>query len=216
MLIAAVPTMNINRAKGIIASLLQNAPSPDKIIILNNSSNSLDSSKDNVLIANFKQNIGVNAAWNYAMQQAREEEAHLMLLNDDIKIKRNFVGKTLKLLQNNNVAVACPLTTNNLRIFHKEVIEPENISLWYNLMQKREGWAFTISSQALMKVPPIPEELFIFFGDDWIWHHTGQWVQDETNIIYHAVGETMRENPPLRQLLNKERRVWRRLMAKNE
>jgi hypothetical protein len=80
---------------------------------------------------------------------------------------------------------------------------------------KREGWAFTIRTEIAKKFYPIPSELKMFFGDDYLFDNTRKQefeiVKMFTNPIYHYGSVTLESNlgdVKSIELLKKERKIW--------
>lgn len=220
MHIAIIPTMDMDRCLDLVYSITQCHIKPDRIIIINNSGRTFaylsphrSKNHQHITVHNCAKNIGVNAAWNIGLKLAREQSSHLSILNDDILIKEDFFKRINLLLSIRgmfDVPVFCPSTT------HDRVLFDRTKTNYYpsrtHFMKRKEGWAFTIRDRFVEKIKPIPKELFVFCGDDWIWNETvrygKRWVKDERNIIYHTVGGTLKKNPKLRALLSEEKRIF--------
>lgn len=215
MHIAIIPTMEMDRCLDLVYSISQCHVKPDRIIVINNSGQAYteDLSPHNVIVCNYVENIGVNAAWNIGIKLAREQSSHLSILNDDILIKEDFfkrINLLLSLRGMFDVPVFCPSTTHDRALFDRTEVNFYPSRTHY--MRRKEGWAFTIRDHFVKSIRPIPKELFVFCGDDWIWNETvkygTKWVKDERNIIYHTVGATFKKNPKLRALLKHEKRIF--------
>jgi len=215
MHIAIIPTMEMDRCLDLVYFISQCSVKPDKVFILNNSGKEYtnDLSPYGVNVVNFEENIGVNAAWNVGLEFARIQSSHLSILNDDILIKEDFFKRINLLLSIRSlldVPIFCPSTTHDKALFDRTEVSCYPSRTHY--MRRKEGWAFTIRDRFAKTIRPIPKELFIFCGDDWIWNETvkygTKWVKDERNIIYHTVGATLKNNPKLRALLKHEKRIF--------
>ncbi|MGD9156817.1 MAG: hypothetical protein PVG39_00285 [Desulfobacteraceae bacterium] len=215
MHIAIIPTMEMDRCLDLVYSINKGKIKPSRIIIINNSGSvyTKDLSLYNTIVCNYSKNIGVNAAWNIGLKLAKEQSSHLSILNDDILIKEDFFKRINLLLSIRlllDVPVFCPSTTHDKTLFDRSEVNNHTSRTHY--MRKKEGWAFTIRDRFVKMIKPIPEELFVFCGDDWIWNETVKygtmWVKDERNIIYHTVGATLKNNPKLRALLKHEKRIF--------
>lgn len=179
----------------------------DKFLIFNNSGRYFDYLHPKVEVFTFRNNAGVNYCWNRGLAIAKNENKDLMFLNDDVKIKPDFFIKTQEALDNKSfMSVICPITTNDLKEFKNYSFDKR---VRFRRMKKREGWAFTIRKEVIPNIRPIPEDLKIFFGDDWLWLMThGRWIKDFSNVIYHSIGKTMKKHPEIRAILNEERRIY--------
>lgn len=217
-LMVAIPTMDIKAVIPLINSLLRGTVSPNFIFVINNSKTIYPSNPFlNTLVSNSHKNIGVNASWNLAIDLAINRRSHLMIINDDIKVKPYFFEQTMKVLNSKEypkASLIIPSTCFDLKrwiAYPKEIPKAPTIINW----SKREGWAFTMKNIFLKSLPKIPEELFTFCGDDWIWKcasNIGQHcIMDTSNIIFHSVGRTLKKNPKLRSMLLNEKRIFNRL-----
>lgn len=179
----------------------------DGFLIFNNSGNYFNHSHSKVEVFNFRRNMGVNYCWNRGLELAKKLNKDLTILNDDIKIKSDFFLKIQDCLNFNGfMSVICPMTINSLEAFNNNFINGDRS---FKRMKKREGWAFTIRKEVIPDIRLIPEDLKIFFGDDWIWRETKcRWIKDCSNIIYHSIGQTMKKHPDIRAILSEERRIY--------
>jgi len=210
-----IPVMRWDLVLQLLKDIESNTILPEKVILINNSrmpSNFPKKFAFNTEIFDVGKNIGVNAAWNYAMRNCRPG-SHLSVLNDDIR--HYFFELTESAFkQAPIIGVVCPETIGDFEKSRDRCFIGNNLQR----MRKREGWAFTIRNTLRPQLPLIPDELFVFFGDDWIWtwtHELGMtWFKDFSNVIYHRIGGTLRqaENRPLRALLNKERKAYHELI----
>lgn len=223
-----IPVMRWDLVRKLLFDVGKNTLQPRKITLINNSKIPIDLINRNkingtdVEIIDFGRNIGVNAAWNYAMENLCPGD-HLSILNDDIRVNHHFFENIVQAFNSDKkIGVVCPLTVTNIRRFQNRSVQNRKLLP----MVKREGWAFTIRNSLVKLLPPIPKDLFIFCGDDWIWTWTHDfeyyWVKDTSNIIYHQIGGTLRkeEYKNLRALLHREKKAFalliRERFAKNE
>jgi GT2 family glycosyltransferase len=220
MLIAAIPTLK----PGLIDSLLLQIDAcyvkPDIVLIINNTGKPLKvPDRRRYAELKFNHNIGVNGAWNHALEIASAYGAHLSILNDDISIGRSFFDEILKVLEHiPKAGVICPNTDSGKGYSSTEPFVrfvPRFVP-----MKRKEGWAFTIRDKLVKLLPLIPKELFIFFGDDWIWRHTYlngyNWIKDLDNKITHLVGQSLtggQYNIKLRKKLEYERNAYRAILS---
>jgi hypothetical protein len=83
------------------------------------------------------------------------------------------------------------------------------------LLGKREGWAFTIRTEIAKDCYPIPKDLKMFFGDDYLFGKTREMeysiVKMITNPIYHYGNVTLSStfgDAKTLELLKNERKIW--------
>lgn len=161
-------------------------------------------------------NIGVNPAWNLGIGISGDCDA-LAILNDDIRVGSRFLEKIAAAFDSiPDAGAICPLTETAGEGYRKNIHQAPGCII----MQRREGWAMTIRRDLLDSIPPIPESLRTFCGDDWLWywsHRLGwSWVKDLSNVIYHKVGASMAENPEIRETLKAEKAEFARIIQRLE
>jgi len=216
-----VPVVNRDLATMLMCSIEANSVSPKRVVIIDNSREGFDFRSDTFEVRRYWDNgrmRKVNESWTLGFQKVRKEALGVCVLNDDVVLNDRFFEKIETLLYASGLtAVVCPRTTND---FEDLAIFKPSTMCQATTMSRREGWAWTIRKSVLDKVPPIPPTLQTFCGDDWIWHHTKglgfYWVKDQSNLIYHAEGATVKGLPDrLRPERDLEKREFNYLMGEN-
>lgn len=187
---------------------------PFKVLIIDNAVSGYNVFPDyrfKIEVVQPAKNLGVNASWNYGLEVFKGK-GHLCIMNDDVEIHPTFFEKVIESFNlKKDIGAVCPLTTNKREEF-RETFEKINLVR----MKRREGWAFTLKEDMVNKMPPIPYRLKTFFGDDWFWRHTywsgRKWYKDNSNLIFHAVGSSMKTLSSLRYQLNREKKIFKSLM----
>lgn len=139
---------------------------------------------------------GFNKSINLALNALTDEDQAVSVLNDDVVLGPYFFEKNVNVLQSiATCGVACPATVHDKTYFLTSP-HPPNV----HRMKRREGWAYTIRKDLLDLIPRVPhQKLKTFCGDDWIFwwtHKLGYfWYKDESNVIFHHEGATVK---PLR------------------
>jgi len=180
---------------------------PDRILIINNSGR--DFRLDNPMIEVFTpiQPLNVNPSWNLAIKMLAGSE-YVSFLNDDISF---ITKKFFEEIENGfhtykKAGVVCPETINNEEL-HNHVCKKYR----YSQMRKREGWAFTIRKSILDNIPPIPDKLTTFCGDDWIWHHCHKagyyWLKAHWLVLFHRTSSTVKPSGKMK-LLKTEKNIF--------
>lgn len=222
-LTVVIPVMRWDLVIDLLRDICSNTILPSKILVINNAikPNNIPRFNVPIEILDFGKNIGVNAAWNYAFTNS-EKNSHVSILNDDIRIKQHFFENVISVISfSKNIGVVCPRTVHyqsEFRSSSEKLYSYPDAGVIPTVMSKREGWAFTIRNSLLEQLPLIPDELFIFCGDDWIWTWAHElkfiWAKDISNVIYHQIGGSLRrkENKHLRALLKKEKREYSQLI----
>ncbi len=189
-LTAIIPTLlkDENLLNELICSLSSDNTVQEIIIINNNADKQFNYENPKVKIISKGQNLFVNPSWNLGVKEAKCE--YIALVNDDIKIPDNLCSAVLNLFDDNTGIVGAD-TKNviNTRNENNEVIidvSDKNIELSDNItlnpitFRPADFGIFMVFKKENYK--PIPEELKIYFGDDWIIH----WAQKmkKTNYVF--------------------------------
>jgi GT2 family glycosyltransferase len=229
MLIAVIPTMDVESAVLLVNQILNDSPIPDKIFIINNTEKCYESSEfledKRFIILNQLSNIGVNPSLNKAMDLAEEMGANLSFLNDDICIANYFFLRICNIMDHyKDTGILCPSTTHDMGFFlaHSKFMSQTEFKFHapYSIVPllHREGWAVTLSIDLIRRMPRIPEEMKTFCGDDWVFEHAEKFgfgiIKDLNNIIYHKVGSTLKKHPEIRDTLLEEKREFNRITGK--
>jgi Predicted glycosyltransferases len=197
-----IPVVYNEYINNMLDCVFKNTRIPDTVMVIDNSKNGLDLPAP-VEILRPDMPLGVNASWNLGIKKALEEGADLIsIFNDDLLLEKYFFQKMESLAnKHKEISVFCPRTFRKLRDFNRvannDGYKPGDF-LECIQMGRREGWAWTIRSEMANKVPPIPQTLETFFGDDWYWNHCNiaerPWYRMMTVWCYHFVGKTVTES----------------------
>jgi GT2 family glycosyltransferase len=168
---------------------------PSEVIVINNSSESFDDADRiwpfPVRVLSKGYNIYINPAWMWALKEMHADVNVVCFLSDDVVFKPNFLERVCySLFYQPDAGCICPRTLETMADFRH--YRPE---AGLQNMRKREGWAYTMRKELLDKIPPIPEELKLFFGDDFFFFHTKQlgfrWYRDMGTVVLHARGASI-------------------------
>ena len=204
----------------LLLNIIENTYLPTQIIVIDNGS-----TEKVKLITRFTglninyvrndTNTGVNAAWNLGIKLVDKECKLVSILNNDITISGFFFEKinyTFNL--DPLIGIAVPHSHPYPDIARKTVFSPTAIVD----IDKREGWAFTIRKEVIDKIPPIPSDLKIFYGDDYLFHLTKvlgyKRVKMVDNYIFHKLSTTLRSlwrKDQEKSIQHEERVIWFKL-----
>ena len=221
MISVVIPVLNqLFLTNKLLDYISNNTVKPVEIFLIDNNSTEdiqivVSSHPDlNIIYMKQKRNIGVNAAWNIGIQLAKGN--FLSILNNDIIIPKFFFEYIEELMTRRLEVGICVPNTIDDKMF---VLTTENYSYVKTVpLGKREGWAFTIRTSIARNFYPIPIDLKLFFGDDYLFEKTRELkntvVKMITNPIYHYGSVTLSETlGDLRTLksLKDEREIWEKL-----
>jgi len=140
------------------------------------------------------QNMGYNYSCNEGIKLSKGE--YISVLNNDILINEYFFKKIKQaFLENPNAAIICPNTVQR-----EEMISScTNEIIFATKMKKREGWAWTARASFIKNIPPIPNFLRNYYGDDYIFHCAKllnyNCLKDINNFCFHYNGATVKKTP---------------------
>jgi GT2 family glycosyltransferase len=189
-----IPIINDRFINGLLDCIDKNSVLPESIIVIDNSK---DDDKITIRKMRFRVEIyrpptplGVNASWNHGINELIKKDVDLVsVLNDDLLLENLFFEKMIRLASlHEEAGVFCPTTVKEPSMIH---CGPMGSGICTG-MHKREGWAWTIQKSVAKKIPPIPDLLKTFCGDDWYWHHCYKlgrpWMKMSNTLCYHFVG----------------------------
>lgn len=207
-----IPVVQDVYVNQLLCCIEQNSVHPDSVIIIDNSEKGVNlAQKTHLRVHLYKLafSLSVNASWNYGIQNFVGTDIDLIsILNDDLLIERLFFEKLIRQASRNGKAgVFCPQTLpRQINIENALPVGFESCSE----MSKREGWAWTIRKNLARHLPPIPDKLKTFCGDDWYWYHCHKesrpWMKIAGCWCYHYVGQSVKIMN-VRQDLHKEKRL---------
>lgn len=188
-----IPVVNRDLAAKLLDSIAANTVIPDNILIIDNSM--VDKifppcgMRQKVIFSGRR--MGVNESWKVGISKT-EDCDYVAILNDDVVLGKHFFERNIDLFNYHPFcAAACPGTVHDMSELH------DNVNGRVIRMKKREGWAFSFQYPLLKKIPPIPNGIITFCGDDWFWTHTHPygfyWYKDTGNIVYHKVGAAVKQ-----------------------
>ena len=158
--------------------------------------------------------LPVNPSWNLGLSHLRSDIDVVGILNDDIVITEWFISKAMEVFDttlNCGIAVPREATEDEVRNYHTT---PNRVRA--HKTKKRSGWAFFVRRSALESIPPIPNDLSMFFGDAWIFQllHIKGWYRYHMvdNPVFHYGGVTFKQGlvSRSRSLRARERHIYRK------
>ena len=122
----------------------------EEIIIISNDKPTFKIEDEKIKIIQQEQNIGVNPAWNLGVSLSKNE--YILILNDDLLFDLDFIDNAFSIKDDYSIV------SINYDQEQDHIVEPTRRPYGF-------GCAFLISKSDYVS---IPEDLKIFFGDDWL------------------------------------------------
>jgi hypothetical protein len=118
----------------------------------------------NLKIEMMDKNIFVNPSWNYGAQRAKYD--NLLICNDDINFNPSFLGIYDDSLQHTGI-IGMEFSNYQLKADHNIHLKP--------MKDRPYGWGCLMLIHK-SKYVPIPDDLLIANGDDWLAQHATPFV----------------------------------------
>jgi len=167
MLSIIIPTMQKNN---VILNLLLDelvcCDCIDEIVLIDNSCNGYNYNSEKIKLIIPENNLYVNSSWNLGVKVSKNE--YIGILNDDIIFPKNFFEQVFEFLKNNQNIGIIGLDTIVKTPESKFNSYPENSNVYFSQTDIREN---CFGSAMFMKKENyfnIPENLRIWFGDDYL------------------------------------------------
>lgn len=162
-----------------------------------------------------KQNVYVNPAWNQAMAYFLDRSQYdvLTIANSDVVMDPNWLS----------------VLTNRVEHFHDEITIPrlsdDRVSVMSGRHTNAEDWTtaetvpggvpgvfMVLRRKVVERVFPIPEEMKIWFGDDWIFtiaRELGYHTRILHNLLaFHHWSKTIAAVPEAHQVIEEDKKAW--------
>ena len=170
-----IPTIqkDVNTLNNLV-SILVNDEIVKEVIIIDNSLKGFHFDNEKVRIIIPDKNLFVNPSWNLGVKEAKNE--YVCLANDDIKIAQNFCSKILENFTDKYGIIGMneQEVIDTRDIDNNVVIDINNVELNSSEEIAFEPITFRPTNFGIMMFfkketyVEIPEDLKIYFGDDWL------------------------------------------------
>lgn len=209
-----MPVMRVDKALQVIANLMRQTKQIDSLIIVDNCDQFygydyiFEQAKFKVLIHHPGKNIGTNAVWNKMWQS---EADYVGVLCDDIYIEDVVIqGLYESFDMNKRIGATSATVFKDSKIRWRYGRQLPNWSYRETRGVGHFGVAL-IDRTVLQQIPRIPEQLFVFFGDNWLGYHlknVGRPLHEVNVGIRHNHSTDLKEKLDYPSMLKKERKFW--------
>ena len=216
MISIVIPTMQ--KRTDILENLvktLNDDKAVGEIIIINNAVKPIEFSYDKMRVITPESNIYVNPAWNLGVKEGVNK--YIGLLNDDIIISQNLCSRILTEFEKNNEIGLIAFDLNDVLPVNDSCSAPKNSEFTLsktNFIAHGFGIAMFFRKEIYK---PIPEELKIWFGDNYIFRQIKKSGYENYLIkgqkIYHFGSlscEQFKESP----LYKEDKKAWKKIRYK--
>lgn len=155
-----IPTLQKSNQLREIVSICATHPLVLEVLVINNSPQPLTWKTPKVRVLQQEQNIFVNPAWNLGAREARGE--YLAIINDDVVFDPVALTHTAKILQRGRFGIVGP---------DRSTFTESTSARPSHRLARGSGTIFGFGTFMCMRradYVPIPEEMRIWGGDDWL------------------------------------------------
>ena len=189
----------------------------NKIIIIDNTKDQSFLSEyakcitDKITIINgYDDELYVNGSWNMGVSLATAE--NYILLNDDILVNRIIYEIIDTHMADQNISLMTILTKNNVKLddyirLNSINMKDFTISTTNNIPNGRQGWFISGRTNEYV---PIPSQLKIFYGDDWIYRkaQNKKVMIDNLNVSHFQSSSVNKNINKLKPMIDQDRVEW--------
>ena len=164
-------------------------------------------------ILDYEENIGTNAVWNLGLRSPAD---FIMFFPDDMRFDHHFVAKCIHTFNDPNVAVV------SAKIIPWEEELPKDKEFAYRCGRTcghGKAGVFMIRGSVANKLPLIPKEFRIFYGDDWIDFHVRLrmkliWTELRWSCARHEYGGGVSATLK-KTVMKEEKQHWHKFLEEN-
>lgn len=138
----------------------------------------------------------VNEAWNYWVEQAKWD--YILIINDDIVIPKWTIEAMIEEL--NSCSVSFPIFT-----------KLDSPTIYYNNWDNIVWFCFMIKKQDIPRCFPIPSELKLWYGDNWIYEKLNKDIGIVEPPIHHRESKTLMDDARFEEckiIAKEDKRGW--------
>lgn len=184
------------------------------IVVDNTETGSFTSSLDKVIVLSNKKNLFVNPSWNLGMEHVTSE--YYMICNDDILSSTAIYNITNEALSDESIGLLTfrTIERGDINSYVREMSNIKHNDIKHSVdipNDGRQGW---IMAGRVSQWVPIPKDLLIWCGDDFIYRLIKQrglkCVIFDYPVVHHknTTINKVRNNVNIKPILENDKRVW--------
>ena len=208
MLTIVIPTLQKSISTlELLLKTLDNDPVVGEIIVIDNSLRGLNINSTKLRVITPKENLYVNPSWNLGVKEAKYDK--IGLLNDDIAIPENFCSKIIEHIKEDVGIIG--IERDSVTPVAEIITLPEFNSLQLAPVKERTfsfGIAMFFHKNSYYE---IPEEIKIFYGDDWIFVKNQKNKKENfviTNCELYHLGSLSSSNKSFSPIFTSDRKIY--------
>ncbi len=164
-------------------------------------------------------NVGVNPAWNELLKEALNHTPDVVCLaNNDILVGPGWLDAVSAEIAKDDKRYFLPNGQfSNAATFDDDVRRA--LPGLSGTIPARAGWCMFFHPSAIPLFHPIPEEMKLWYGDDWMHHHLAKHgyrcESVRATCCLHHVSKTIAEYPGMAEQVTRDREAYVRLTEEN-
>lgn len=199
-----IPTLQRSDELRAIVSQCARHQLVQEVIVINNAAHPISFRESNVRVLNQEQNIFVNPAWNLGVAEAKTE--YIALVNDDIRFEDEALDHSARVLRRGFYSIVGPDKTcfrghQSRNISHR--IAPFDTTTF--------GFG-TFMCMRRNNYVPIPEEMPIWGGDDWLFIQQRRPNAVLVHTEFRTKGSTTTSSPEFAAMRSEQQEVCARIL----
>lgn len=170
-----IPTMRADCIVHTLDDMRQQSIVPDKIVVWDNTEEGSGAIPfyPNVHVYRERKNVGTNKAWNLVLGEKQDYD--YVGFCGDHRLGDHLIEKCIAVLQDERVGIVCPQMVDEFPPID------QNDTRWEAVRWGKGNCPFVLMRKEVAeRIPKIPKELKIFFGDNWISH----WIKDRQQLLW--------------------------------
>lgn len=214
MIALFMPLIRKEQGKQVLLDLNEQVIKPDLLYIVDNSGDfEFDPFEFDYSIIHGKRtsNTGVNPCWNLMWGEQFSNYKYVGIIGDDYRLNKYNLIRMYQFLETTSLkAVTCLI-----KKARELPLDPSGLGMKYVPCEAKGRLGFSLFNREFLveKIPPIPDQFNVYFGDNWIGHHLHkageELYQLSDTMITHHHWEDIATPLGLKEKILEERVAWK-------
>ncbi|MBB5598181.1 glycosyltransferase family 2 protein [Neomicrococcus lactis] len=171
-----------------------------EVLVINNATDPLSWNSPKVRVLQQQENIYVNPAWDLVVRESRGK--YLAILNDDVLFNPKIFTFIAKWLGVPGIGIIGPNNSCLIAPNGQPILRPTN--------ERPTGWGIAMFMRR-DAYTAIPEELRVFYGDDWLFRNSPRTNWTHGNYPIPTEMSVTSGDPKFNPIIAADDEVWRNL-----
>ena len=212
MISVIIPTLQ--RQKHVLKNLIQTLISDcsvGEIIVIDNSCQGLDIEYEKLRVIVPKENLYVNPSWNLGVKEAKYDI--VALFNDDLAIPKNFCSDVVMQMDESMGLIG--INSQDCMLCIKNIYNnPQNTNPIIEKADYRSAYFGSIMFFYKDNYVPIPENIKIVYGDDWLALNNKNNLYKISNQVVFHLGSLTSGDKKFNPICKNDAKIYKKLTVK--